>query len=140
MNPMNPDRDFTHYEPETTPLDKDTSLDSKIDGILDRFWSRTPIGEVGACRERTVQHILDIINQERLKELDSMNGYLNEINEEHLCYGDITIIGEQIADHINELTQQSNGGKPVMTNSQTKDNNKGEQVMIRHRADINNNL
>jgi hypothetical protein len=34
MNPMNPDRDFTNYEPETTPLDKDISLDSKTDEIV----------------------------------------------------------------------------------------------------------
>jgi len=62
---MNPDRDFTNYEPETTPLDKDISLEKQLDAILDRFWSRTPIGEVGKCRARAVQHILDLILSER---------------------------------------------------------------------------
>lgn len=106
---------------------KDSSLDSKIDAILDRFWSGTPIGELGKCRERAVQHILDIILSER-SEADilgriSEHTMLSEVTKMSINSRSGAITTASFMLNVNDfqkyrlkqlelgLTQQSNGGK-----------------------------
>jgi len=91
--------------------DKDNSLDSKIDKLAERI--------AYFCEDNDQASLLDLILSERseadrlgrIDELKTINGYLNEVNEVHICYEDIGIMGEQINDRISNLTQQSNGDK-----------------------------